>query len=210
MEIWSQLLSAPFPRSFPADPITLSLKRNAPRLYWLSLEPRVKVRSPRQGHILSWEFETVHKKKTFKNVNRFSRYLEKSKGMSCFGICKTAQIPLGVMQIWYLVFGIFSKRCISFAQECMALNPGVIFNSAVFQVMLKYSTKFILSTLLRKRNATFHGAFLLRLSVVDNWWKACDTSPSQDELCLILSFALFRWTTIDAAFVMAQGISTEF
>ncbi len=28
--------------------------------------------------------------------------------------------------------------------------------------------------------------------LVDNWWKTCDTSPSWDELCLILSFALFR------------------
>ncbi len=41
------------------------------------------------------------KKTPFKNVKRFSGYLENSKGMSCFGIRKTAQIPLGVMQIWY-------------------------------------------------------------------------------------------------------------
>ena len=40
-------------------------------------------------------------KTQFKNVKRFSQYLEKSKGMSCFGIRKTTQIPLGVMQIWY-------------------------------------------------------------------------------------------------------------
>ncbi len=33
-------------------------------------------------------------------------------------------------------FGILCKRCISFGQECMELNPGVFCNSAVFQVML--------------------------------------------------------------------------
>ncbi len=33
----------------------------------------------------------------------FSQYLEKSKlqGMSCFWICKTVQIPLQLIQIWY-------------------------------------------------------------------------------------------------------------
>ncbi len=41
-------------------------------------------------------------KTSFKNVKSFSRYLEKSNGMSCFGIRKTAQITLQSMQIWYL------------------------------------------------------------------------------------------------------------
>ena len=37
-------------------------------------------------------------------------------------------------------FGIlFSKRCISFGQECMGLNLGVFFNSAVCQVMFSKS-----------------------------------------------------------------------
>ena len=80
---------------------TLSLKRNAPWIPWLRLRPRVKVQWPRPGHIWSWEFETGRKKTLFKNVKWFSWYLEKSKGMSCFGIRKTAQIPLQSMQIWY-------------------------------------------------------------------------------------------------------------
>ncbi len=34
-------------------------------------------------------------------------------------------------------FGIFSKCCISFGQECMVLNLGVLFNSEVFQVIFQ-------------------------------------------------------------------------
>ncbi len=34
-------------------------------------------------------------------------------------------------------FGILSKRCISFGQECMISNAGAFFNFAVFQVMFQ-------------------------------------------------------------------------
>ena len=40
-------------------------------------------------------------KTPFENVKLFSRHLEECKDMSCFGIRKTAQIPLWALQIWY-------------------------------------------------------------------------------------------------------------
>ena len=68
-------------------------------------------------------------KNPFKNVKWFSRYLEKSKGMSCFGIRKTAQIPLQSMQIWYF----FPNDAFSLAKSAWYRILGYFFNSAVFQ-----------------------------------------------------------------------------
>ena len=69
--------------------------------------PRVKVRWPWQGHIMYT---------CSREILKGGRILDQT--LTCS-----------------LVF--FSKRCISFGQECMVLNPGVFFNSAVFQVMLQ-------------------------------------------------------------------------
>ncbi len=81
-------------------------------------------------------------KTPFKNVKRFPRYLEKSKGMLCFGIRKTAQIPLGVMQIWY-----FFKTLHFFWPRVHGIEScGIFYFGSVVTKSLgkmKYTTKFI-------------------------------------------------------------------
>ncbi len=101
---------------------TLSLKRNAPWIHWLPLWPRVKVKWPRKGHILSHKFETGRRKPRSKISN------------ACLDILKTPRVCY-ILEFVKLLkshcnqckFGIFSKWCISLGQEWMVLNRWVFF-----------------------------------------------------------------------------------
>ncbi len=109
---------------------TLSLKRNAPWIHWLPLWPRLKVKWPRQDHIWYREFETGREKPHSKMSNGSPDIL-KSPRVYC--VLEFVKLLKSRCHQWK--FGIFSKRCISFGQECMVLNPLVYFNSAVLKVM---------------------------------------------------------------------------
>ncbi len=101
---------------------TLSLIRNAPWIPWLPQWPRVKVKWPWSGHIWSQEFETGRKKTRTKISNGFLDIL-KSPGV-CL-VLEFVKLPKSHCDQWK--FGISSKRCISFGQECMEVKSWVFF-----------------------------------------------------------------------------------
>ena len=106
---------------------TLSLKRNTPWIHWLPLQARVKVKWSR-----AWSY-LIMRTPSKKPIQKCQIVLPISLKvqMLCFGIRKTAQIPLQAIQIWH-----FSKWFVSFGQEYMTqLNCRVYFNAAVFRVL---------------------------------------------------------------------------
>ncbi len=109
---------------------TLGLKRNAPSIHQLALQPWVKVMWPWLGHICSWKFVTGHKRPHPKMSNGFSDILKSPSSCHVLEFVNPFKSHCNECK-----FGIFSKWCVSFGQECMVLNPGVSYNSAMFQVM---------------------------------------------------------------------------
>ncbi len=81
----------------------------------------------------------------YKNVKWFSWYLEKSKGMSCFGIRKTA-INLNLFSFFFQVMHFFGPRV-------HGIESQIVFQSEL--IYLHSSPK----------DTTFRSAFLLKLSV---------------------------------------------
>ncbi len=69
-------------------------------------------------------------KNTIQNVKLFSRYLAKSKGMPCFGVRKTAQIQLWVMQICY-----FFQTMRFFWPKVHGIKSWGFFNSNVLEMI---------------------------------------------------------------------------
>ena len=78
-------------------------------------------------------------------------------------ICRVLEFVKVLKSHWeQCKFGIFSKWCVSFGQECMVLNHMVFVTKTIGK--MKYAIKFIYLHSSAK-NTTFHGAFPLRLSI---------------------------------------------
>ena len=134
--------------------------------------------------------------KKHENVKLLSRYLEKSKGMSYFGILKAAQIPLQSMQIqyslrtmhffwpkvhgiesWVIVYTLPKKKCnfprsVSFETEC---TLAIEYQPSFIMTMLWFWGKHFSYNTERKRSTvadvriSIRGSPLYRQQPLDHW-----------------------------------------